>query len=94
MGLQREGLREGKPSLKIFDLRGDSLRRSGPQRPGEFFNRLSPIFPVDTLAISSGLVTAPRKRRRLAGSEASVLDSDTGCREGACSLLPTSEHAH
>ena len=42
------------------------------------FNRLSPIFPVDTLAISSGLVTAPRQRRRQAGSEASVLDSDTG----------------
>ena len=58
------------------------------------FNRLSPIFPVDTLAISSGLATAPRKRRRQAGSEASVLDADTGCREGACSLLPTSEHAH
>ena len=29
-------VREGKPSLKIFDLRGDSLRRSGPQGPGEF----------------------------------------------------------
>ena len=40
MGLQREGLREGKPSLKIFDLRRDSLRRSGPQGPGEFLKGL------------------------------------------------------